>query len=290
MTTARELYTYLNGLTAPEVLASTSYIGLRDAIVNTLSQQLPDWVNDPAVPLYKASENYAFRLFVGREDLNSTFLQGLIRYATGTNLDHIVILAGVTRQTGEQDEALRQRYFESVAGFSVGTLDAFVKDTKAVYPDASDVVPIAVGSLTGSTVSVYVLGPEGVALDQAQRALIATYLNGSSRIHVGDVAEVPATTETAYTIEGTYRYDSREDDIVELAARVRASVYDFIDAIRGVGRAVYVSAIENSIFVEGVLDASVTVPGSDVDGVEGAVPVCPKTEVAVILTSSDIVP
>lgn len=60
-------------------------------------------------PLVKLMEAFAYRELLYRARVNDAARAHLLAYATGTDLDHIAAMFGITRQSGESDERLRLR-------------------------------------------------------------------------------------------------------------------------------------------------------------------------------------
>lgn len=60
-------------------------------------------------PVVKLIESHAYRELLFRARVNDAARAHLLAFATGTDLDHLGALVGVTRMDGEADERLRQR-------------------------------------------------------------------------------------------------------------------------------------------------------------------------------------
>ena len=60
----RDLFSGLGALAPPSFVEELPFGDIRDEILATLLQQLPDWTESPDDPLYKAAENAAYREFV----------------------------------------------------------------------------------------------------------------------------------------------------------------------------------------------------------------------------------
>ena len=105
----RDLFSGLGALAPPSFVEELPFADIRDEILATLLQQLPDWTESPDDPLYKAAENAAYREFVLRQSFNAGYRAGLLAYAAGADLDQLAALLGVERQDDEDDDGLRSR-------------------------------------------------------------------------------------------------------------------------------------------------------------------------------------
>ena len=280
----RDLFTGLAALAPPSYVEELAFETIRDEILATVTQQLPDWDESPDDPLYKATENYAYREFVLRQSFNAGYRAGLLAYAAGADLDQLAVLLGVERQDDEDDDGLRSRIPIALRGLSVGTEVAYDALARVAGVEVG-VTQIAyeVGN-TGVDVKVYGLDFDGAALSSSDRATIRDFLRESAHHHLGDTVAVPATTSRAYTITAAIVYDAAIADSVAVEAAARAAVYGLIRVHTRPGAPIAVSLIVDALVVRGVTDVTVSGPASDDDGDDGEVPRCAQDATDVTLT------
>ena len=99
-------------LTAPSVVETLDFEAILAEMKADLLQRYPDAadvLNLESEPLVKLMEAFAYRELLYRARVNDAARAHLLAYATGTDLDHIAAMFGITRQSGESDERLRLR-------------------------------------------------------------------------------------------------------------------------------------------------------------------------------------
>ena len=293
MPSAADLYRYIEGNDPNPLGDAPTYEDLRDSYVRTFKQQVPEWTSSTGSPLYKAFENIAYRQTQLIEYVRDWMKQRTFKHMSGAMLDDFVASrAGVIREGGETDAALKLRYLEEVESLPSGTEEAYEALLRLLDPDSSDVdVDVTVSNL-GYDLSFYLLGPGGIALTPAQRTAVEQEIDKLARkkIHFGDTYSVDATTATDYTISATYKYDSRDNSLDQISGPIREAAYKFIDEKAKIGEGFTLYQLRQALGVPGVLDVVLAQPTADVPGAAGAVPTCPKTDTAVVLTPSDVAP
>ena len=278
-------FTYLRSLPPPQAVEELTFEDIRSDILDSMATTLPDWVQDPDDPLYKAIENFAYRELLIRQRVNHQIRQVYLAFATGDNLDHLGALLGLEKITGETDDEFRSRFTTALVGLSVGTRAAIEANTLAAGVGVDD-VQIVVQS-NGQDIVVYP-ATDGAAISSADQATLLAYITDPARIHIGDAVTIGTVVTRAYTMVATITYDSGSTDRVELEELVRASVYEFIDDTRRVGAPVYRAAVIGALVVTGVINVSLTTPSADDAGTNGSIPVCDKSATGVALTFTSI--
>ena len=85
-----------------------------------MSGEAPSWSGSIDTILYKDLVYTSYQNFLTRQRFNLNILRSLLATATGTDLDGVVALKGITRQTGETDDPLRVRGSGGAQGIQPG--------------------------------------------------------------------------------------------------------------------------------------------------------------------------
>lgn len=101
-----------SALTAPSVIETLDFEAILAEMKADVLQRYPEAAEVLALesePLVKLMEAFAYRELLYRARVNDAARAHLLAYATGTDLDHIAAMFGLTRQSGESDDRLRLR-------------------------------------------------------------------------------------------------------------------------------------------------------------------------------------
>ncbi len=101
-----------SALPSPAVVEVLDYEAIVSAIKADLLARYPeaaDVLDLESEPLVKLLEAFAFRELLFRARVNDAARAHLLAYATGTDLDHLGAMFGISRMPGESDERLRLR-------------------------------------------------------------------------------------------------------------------------------------------------------------------------------------
>lgn len=267
----------LSTLAAPSVVEALSFEAILAEMLTDLQARDPAFTamveSDPA---FKILEVAAYRELVIRQRVNDSARQVMLAYASGTNLEHLAALYGVTRKVltpaddtvypavpavMESDSDLRYRTQLAVEGFSVaGPVGAYlfhaisvngVKDAAIAGPPvtAPGTVRVTVLSTTGN----------GAATTELVNA-VAAALNEDSVRPLTDNVVVQGATITSYTVIGTLYIFPGPDPLV-VKAEATAALQAYVESIHRVGRDVRISAIMAALHRPGVERVALSAPG-----------------------------
>ena len=250
------------------------------AFRTALRSGLPNWTEAPGETLSRSLALMAEVVFVHGEVEIANWEQGLLIFATGTNLDIIGVDRGVLRETGEEDDDYRLRIANAGIDEALGSLTYY--ERRAVRFQADVVDAQAVVLANRQDVAVYALKSNHVALTPTEQAAMLSHLNDRAKKIAGVEVSMPAVTETAYTIALTIRHSAANAGDV-IAADARAAIYALLADSQLIGAPVYKSALQAAAFVANVLDVEVTAPAADLPAVNGTVYTCSSDATDVVI-------
>ncbi|MFM2090898.1 MAG: hypothetical protein RLZZ127_1387, partial [Planctomycetota bacterium] len=215
-------------------------------------------------PAYKILEVAAYREFLIRQRVNDAAKACMLAYATGSDLENLGGLFGVTRlvldpgnpsaippvpPTYESDDALRSRIQLSLEGLSTaGPADAYrfhalsvsgVKDVSVTSPSPGQVL-VSVLSATG----------DGTA-SPALVAAVEAALSAQDVRPLTDQVEVQGATITPFTVEAElYLYAGPDQEVVRQDAI--AAVNAYVTANHRPGRDIVLSGLYAALHRAGV--------------------------------------
>lgn len=268
----------LSQLEAPQVVETLSFEAIVAAMIADLQSR--DSTFDALVesdPAYKIIEVSAYREVLLRQRVNEAAKAVMLAYATGTDLDQLAALFGVTRlvidegdadatppidPTYEADANLRKRVQLSLEALSVAgpegayvyhavSADGDVLDASATSPSPGEVV-ISVLSRTGS--------------GTASADLLAAVNNAVSADDVRPLTDhvtVQSATIINYSIDATIRVFSGPDRSVVMAA-AQAAIETYVEAQHAIGRDITLSGIYAALHQPGVQNVTLTAPAASI--------------------------
>lgn len=250
----------LSQLPAPTVVEALDYETIRAALIADTQTLLPTWdatvESDPAV---KVLEVAAYRELLIRQQFNERALQCLLAYATGSNLDHLGALLGVSRLTGELDATYKARIQLAPDAFSVaGPESAYeyhARSADSTIADASVTSP----SPGVVLVSLLSASGDGTATPE-QIAHVEAALSGArpltDQVIVQSATIVPYTITAALTL-----FDGPDGDVV--LANAQSATDAYVANARLIGRDINRASIFAAIGVAGVSNVALTSPAAD---------------------------
>lgn len=250
----------LSQLPAPTVVEALDYETIRAALIADTQTLLPTWdatvESDPAV---KVLEVAAYRELLIRQQFNERALQCLLAYATGTNLDHLGALLGVSRLTDELGATFKARIQLAPDAFSVaGPESAYeyhARSADSTIADASVISP----SPGVVLVSLLSASGDGAATPE-QIANVEAALSGArpltDQVIVQSAEIVPYAITAALTL-----FDGPDGDVVLANAQSAADAY--VTAARLIGRDINRASIFAAIGVAGVSNIALSSPAAD---------------------------
>lgn len=257
----------LSRMAAPDLVETISYETLLAELVADFSARMtaagvtpPTLVEtDPAMIVL---ETVAYRVAIERQRVNEAAKAVMIAYANGTDLENLAALFGVTKLTGETDDALRQRVVLAPESYSVAgpegayvfwarSVDATIIDASATSPTPGQVVVTLLSSIG-----------DGTASDD-QIAAVEAVVNSDPIRPLTDQVTVQSAQIIPYTVTAGLTLFSGPDEAVILAAS-QAGLATYIAACKLLGRDITLSSLYGAMTVEGVQKVTLTAPTADV--------------------------
>lgn len=254
----------LSRLDAPTIVEQLTFDQILADMIARVKLVLPAFDatvdSDPAVKVLQVA---AYQVMLIRQSFNDAARQLMVAYATGTRLDHLAALFGVTRLTGEGDDALRQRVVLAPEGFSVaGPALAYVKHAK----DASgDVLDASATTPAPGEVLVSVLSRIGDGTASAELiAAVEAIVKRDDIRPLGDRVTVASAQIVPVLILATLTTFSGPDVSVVLAA-ARVALDAYLADNRKLGRNINTAGIIAALKVAGVENVRLASPAADVE-------------------------
>lgn len=189
----------LASLPTPAVIEPLSFETIFSQLQTEFQSRYPDYsallASDPAVKLLEVA---AYREVLLRNRINAAAKASLLAFASGSDLDHLAALYGVTRLMEETDEALRLRTRQRIIGFAnAGGAAHYRYWALSASPDVADV---EVDSPEPGRVRISVLAKgEETVPDAVLEAVRAVVLRDDIRV-LTDTVEVVAAELLPVTV------------------------------------------------------------------------------------------
>lgn len=267
----------LSQIPFPGVVESLSYETILAAMLADLQARDPAFTalveSDPA---YKILEVAAYREVLVRQRVNDAAKGVMLAYATGSDLDHLGALYGVTRlvvdpgnpsavppvpPTYETDEAMRTRIQLSLESLSTaGPVDAYRFHALSV----SGVKDVSVFSPSPGTVQVSVLSATGNGTASNQLlADVSALLSGDTVRPLTDQVNVVSASVTPFTVTASlWLYAGPDQEVVRQAAVDAVTAY--VQANHRPGRDIVLSGLYAALHQAGVQRVVLTSPSADI--------------------------
>lgn len=258
----------MNNLPTPEVIETVKYeVVLSELVADAVARFTAAGVsydvgNLETDPIKIALEVAAYRETLLRQRINDAAKANLVKFARGTDLDHLAAFYDVARMAGELDEALRARVIVAISGRSTaGPRDWYRTAALRASVRVKDVAVYRVGR--GPDVRVAVLatdnfGEPDAALLEAVRLSVQ-----SDQVRViSDRVEVVAATSAAVSVAADVWLlpDAPQTVFAGLEAGLRAA----LSAEGGLGFNVTRSWLTAKLHQPGVHKVVLTAPSSDI--------------------------
>lgn len=270
----------LSNLPAPAVVETLDFKTIVQEMRDDLVDRFPaiEGVIDlESEPARKLIEVFAFRETLMRARINSAARAVMMAYATGSDLDHIAAMFGVSRflitpanpdavppteAVYETDDDLRRRTQLALEGFSTGgpsgayifhalSADADVLDASAISPDPGDVL-VTVLSRTGS--------------GAASPGLLATVddaLNDEDVRPLCDAVSVQSAEIVMYQIEAALLFEAGPDPATVIEA-AEAAAAAYASAQHRLGKDITISGIHAALHRPGVARVDLSSPSANI--------------------------
>lgn len=268
----------LSTLPAPTVVESLSFETIFSAMLADLRSR--DATFDALVesdPAYKILEVCAYRELIIRQRVNDASRQVMLAYSSGSNLEQLGALFGVTRAlidagdpgavppvppTYESDADLRTRIQLSLEGFSTaGPVGAYIFHALSASGDVLDASATSPspGAVTISVLSRTGTGVAGTPLLNA----VAAALNATDVRPLTDSVTVQTASIVNFTVvAGIYVYPGPDSSVVLASANAALDAY--ITSVHKIGRDVTLSGIYAALHQPGVQRVNLTSPSANI--------------------------
>lgn len=284
--------TRLQGI-SPALILGLAIDPIVAARLADLQARLPDidilgMATDPLVRLQYTD---AYRELLDKGLLNDTVRGLLAAFATGTDLDHVVARAGITRlvitpatdiaaAVMEDDDTLRMRYFASFGAPAAGSEDGYIFTALTAYPGAQDIQIVGPGvhGVPGR-VDVVVLAPGGAAVAPATLSAIVKAVTAENARPLTDIVSVLSGTIVPYAASLTVRL-RRGPDPAAARSAVLASAQAIVSERYRIGGQVPRNALAAAGYPIGV-EAIVSAPAADIPPDPYSAPWCTGIDVTV---------
>lgn len=217
-------------------------------------------------PMTKLLEVLAYRELLLRARINDAARSVMLAYATGSDLDHLAALVGVSRLADETDERLRARTQLSLEGFSTaGPVLSYVFHALSASNEVKDV---HVDSPVPGDVRVVVLavpsginpgGIPGAALLQA----VQDAVNKDDVRPLCDNVTVAAAGVLTYAVNASLVCLPGPDTAVVLASAI-AACQAYVDAQFRLGYDITVSGLHSAMHQPGVMRVDLASPAANI--------------------------
>lgn len=228
----------LTKIPAPDVVEALDFEEIYQEILAGFKALYPDWTaaleSDPVVKLLELA---AYRETLLRARVNDAARACMLAYATGSDLENLAALLGVTRLTdGEEpelDDRLRLRAQMALEGVTVaGSHGSYVFHALSASNLVKDV---AVDSPTPGQVRVTVLSTEGDGTPDSELIdTVDAYLSADTRRPLTDEVTVEAAEIVPFTVTATLQiYPGPASAPILAAAQAAVQAYVFEHAKLG---------------------------------------------------------
>ncbi|HYG06282.1 MAG TPA: baseplate J/gp47 family protein [Stenotrophomonas sp.] len=266
----------LSKLQAPDLIDELDFETIFAQAMAQLMQLVPEFTAlVESDPVYKLVQLFCARELGLRQTFNDKARQCMLAFATGTNLDHIGALFGVSRLTldpGDADQGiaptlepdadLRRRIQLAPEGFSVaGPEGAYIFHALSAH---ADVLDASATSPTPGDVIVTVLSRQGDGTAGAEvLAAVTAALRDDDVRPLTDAVTVQSAEIVPFEIRArVYTFAGPDRAVVMAEALRRLNAY--LAESHRIGRDVPESAIKAMLFAEGVQRVELDSPTADV--------------------------
>lgn len=261
MTTQR----YLDSLPPPSLYEEMDFATIRRAMDQLLLGEIASIdlsAGSVATILNDTHGGYAYNL---RNYFDARVLQTLLRYATGSNLDHVGAWFGEDgEREGRTDEVYR-RYLYAIAlsADSTVTEDSLRGELIKAFTDTINDVSLDENYATGVT-SVYTLRPyqrtDTLSVLQQSAALRGQYnefVNSPAIRAIGQRYTVLAENIIPYTLSATITYSVKDILRASLVNLVDRSISEFLERTFQFGEDIRISQVNRALAVHDAIDVNV---------------------------------
>ena len=219
----------------PNIIDPSTYEQIFNRKLTNFQNEYPQFTNvQEGDPLYELIQASAYDELNLRKRINNAYQQTLLQYATGTNLDHLVALIGLTRQIKEEavfdndgilvspqvnetDDALRERGFLRWHSLSPGSFGHYKTHALNSSLQVRDAFP---KNTSDGEVTIYLQSEAtgGGVPSAALLTTVRTYMNELSRRTLCDTLVISPITLVEYQIQAEISVPLELDSAAVLAA------------------------------------------------------------------------
>jgi phage-related baseplate assembly protein len=187
----------------PTIIEELAFEAILQAMIADLQARDPSYTeileSDPGVKILEVA---AARELILRQRVNDALRATLLRYATAGDLDNLAAFYGVTRLTGETDEALQARTIERIMGSSTAggaswyryqalTASPLVRDAAVSSPAPGEVLVNILSTQGNGTANSNLLTAVNTVLQSDDVRVVTDTVTVAS----ATITQVPVTAE-----------------------------------------------------------------------------------------------
>ena len=267
----------LTNIPAPTIVEPLDFETILAAMVSDLQARDPAFTalveSDPA---FKILEVAAYREVLLRQRVNDAAKGVMLAYATGTDLEQLGGLFGVTRNlitpanpnanppvaaVYETDSSLRYRIQLSLEGFSTAGPEGAYKFHALKVATIKDVAVAGPPTVAAGNVRVTILSSVGNgAASSAEVAAVNTILNSEDVRPITDLVTVQSATITSYKLK-VVLFVYEDWDAAVAASQAETAIRAYAESVHRVGSDVRISGVYAAAHVGGVEHAELQSTG-----------------------------
>lgn len=257
----------LSKIAPPDVVEELDFEAIYQELLADFRRLYPEWTasleSDPVVKLLELA---AYREMLIRARINDSARACMLAYASGSDLDHLAALLGVTRLVSdnedESDDRLRYRAQMALEGETVaGSRGSYIFHALSA---SSEVKDVAIDSPVPGEVRVTVLSTEGDGAPSPDLiAEIDAYLSADERRPLTDLVTVEAAEIVPFSISAVLNvYPGPASAPILDAAQSAAQAY--VTEHAKLGHDITLSGLYSCLHQPGVQRVVLTSPAADV--------------------------
>lgn len=257
----------LSKIAPPDVVEDLDFEAIYQELLADFRRLYPEWTasleSDPVVKLLELA---AYREMLIRARINDAARACMLAYATGTDLEHLAALLGVTRlvndESEELDDRLRFRAQMALEGETVaGSRGSYIFHALSASNLVKDV---AVDSPVPGEVRITVLSTDGNGVPSAELiAEVDAYLSAEERRPLTDLVTVEAAEIVPFSVEATLNVYPGPASAPILAA-AQAAVSSYVTEHAKLGHDITLSGLYACLHQPGVQRVVLSNPATDV--------------------------
>lgn len=239
-------------------------------------QEIAELLEIESEPLVKLLQENAYRELILRQRVNDAARSVFSAYSSGSNLDNLLILLGVVRLDGENDEDFLARALLAPQAFSTaGPTNAYKYHALSAHPEVLDV---AVDRPVAGTVRISVLGREQSGVpSQAALNAVDQALNAEDIRPLNDTVEVAPAEIIGYRIKAQLTISTgAASEPIEAAAI--ASAQRYANEQHRLAGEIRFSALYGALHLAGVRSVQLIEPTTEIMSNPLVAPYCVNIE------------